>query len=201
MFYSLTGKIVAAENGYVALLCGGVAFKCNTSLYTLKRIGTKSENVTLFTYMSVREDAIELFGFDTQEELECFKMLISVNGVGPKAGLAVLSELSPSDLALCIVSGDSKQIKRAQGVGPKIAQRIVLELKDKIQGAVQTSQNKIAVNAFDSVTVSDTSSQAVTALEVLGYSRAEASAAVAKAEENLSVEEKIKFALKLLARG
>ena len=128
MFYSLTGKVVAIEDTAVALQCGGIAFRCMTTLNTISKIGRTGEEATLFTHLNVREDAMDLFGFYTQQELDCFKQLISVSGVGPKAALAILSQLSPDKLALCIASGDVKSITKAQGVGPKLAQRVVLEL-------------------------------------------------------------------------
>ena len=136
MFYSLTGKVVAIEDTAVALQCGGIAFRCMTTLNTISKIGRTGEEATLFTHLNVREDAMDLFGFYTQQELDCFKQLISVSGVGPKAALAILSQLSPDKLALCIASGDVKSITKAQGVGPKLAQRVVLELKDKFSAGL-----------------------------------------------------------------
>ena len=136
MFYSLTGKIVNAVPNSVAIECGGVAFACTVSLNTQKQIGSLGETAKLYTYLSVREDAMELFGFADEAELDFFKMLIGVSGVGPKAAVSILSVLTPQSLALCIASGDVKALKAAQNVGAKIAQRIVLELKDKVAKAV-----------------------------------------------------------------
>ena len=201
MFYSITGTVVAVEESAAAISCAGVAFRCQTSMSTLRRIGSVGAQVTLYTYMSVREDALELFGFDTQEELNCFKMLIAVNGVGPKAAIAILSEMTPDRLALCIAAGDAKQIRKAPGIGPKLAQRIVLELKDKVSRSIDTRELDLSMPDAGMMSASGAAAEAVSALEVLGYSRQEASAAVAKADETLSVEDKIKFALKLLARG
>ncbi|NLA76825.1 MAG: Holliday junction branch migration protein RuvA, partial [Clostridiales bacterium] len=132
MFYSITGNIICSDETGVAVECSGVGFRCMTTFNTLRRLGPVGSKVTLYTYLNVREDALELFGFYELQELDCFKLLISVSGVGPKAALAILSELTPDRLALCIASGDVKSVTRAQGVGPKIAQRVVLELKDKI---------------------------------------------------------------------
>lgn len=199
MFYSLTGTVVAVEDGMVALSCGGVAFKCYTSFFTLQRIGSVGTQTTLYTHMNVREDALDLFGFESKEELSCFKLLIGVNGVGPKAALAVLSELSPDRLALCVASSDAKQIQKAQGVGAKLAQRIVLELKDRLAKSTGISSQFSEIGSVGQISQSTGSEEAVSALEVLGYTRADATAAVAKTEETWSVEEKIKFALKLLA--
>ncbi len=198
MFYSLTGRIVAAETGFLAISCSGVAFRVQTSLNTLKSCGAVGAETTVFTYTSVREDAIELFGFNTKEELECFKQLISVNGVGPKAALSVLSEMTPARLALCIASGDAASIKKAQGVGPKIAQRIVLELKDKMMKNVDASSFAATSEDTGVLSASSSTQEALEALLVLGYSRQEASKVLAKAEESLSAEDKIKFALKHL---
>lgn len=198
MFYSLTGQVAATESGMIALSCAGVAFRVQTSLNTLRSCGSIGSTVTVYTYMSVREDAIEIFGFSSKDELECFKNLISVSGVGPKAALSVLSELTPAKLALSIASGDAVSIKKAQGVGPKLAQRIVLELKDKMAKTVD-AENISADRELSGVLSASLSTQeALEALLVLGYSRQEASSALAKADEDLSAEEKIKFALKNL---
>ena len=132
MFYSLTGKIVYADASAVAIECGGVAFHVSTSLNTLQKIARLGDTATVYTYLSVREDAIELYGFSDQTELEYFKMLIGVSGVGPKAAIAILSTFTPEDVSFSIASGDAKRITSAPGVGPKLAQRIVLELKDKM---------------------------------------------------------------------
>ena len=198
MFYSLTGTVVAADTGFLAISCSGVAFRVQTSLNTLKSCGTIGSETTVFTYTSVREDAIELFGFNTKDELECFKQLISVNGVGPKAALSVLSEMAPARLALCIASGDAAAIKKAQGVGPKIAQRIVLELKDKMTKNVNADSFSAAGEVPGIQSASKSTQEALEALLVLGYSKQEASSVLAKAEESLSAEDKIKFALKHL---
>ena len=202
MFYSLSGTVVAVEGSSLAISCGGVAFQVLTSFGTAKKIGSVGAEATVYTYLSVREDALELFGFADREELSCFKLLIGVNGVGPKAALGILSEMSPDRLAFCIAAGDAKEIRKAPGVGPKLAQRIVLELKDKISRSLDATMDfSSPATAVGVISASGTAEEAVTALEVLGYSRIEAASAVAKADEELSVEDKIKFALKLLARG
>ena len=126
MIYSLTGKYVAAEPNFVVIDCGGVGFQCFTSMSTITRLPQQGSTVTLYTYMSVTESAITLFGFSEKTELSCFKMLISVSGIGPKAAISILSTLTPEDVALAVGSGDYKAITRANGVGPKIAQRVVL---------------------------------------------------------------------------
>ena len=199
MFYSITGKVVAIEETFAAIECGGIAFQCMTTLSTLSKIAKTGETVTLYTYLNVREDAMDLFGFYTQQELACFKQLISVSGVGPKAALAVLSQLSPDKLALCVASGDVKSITQAQGIGPKIAQRIVLELKDKLSKNI-SSEDFSAAEAFSvSSAVSKSNlSEAIEALVMLGYSRSEAASAVSKLDNSLPAEELIRLALKAL---
>lgn len=200
MFYSITGKIVYVDTQSVAIETGGIAFRCSTTLTTLKRIGEKGNTATLYTYLNVREDALDLFGFADEQELECFKLLIGVSGVGPKAALAILSELTPDKLALCLATGDSKAITRAQGVGPKLAQRVVLELKDKLAKGLELSAVTPEIEAAGIAAAEGSAAEAVSALTMLGYSQSEAAAAVAKLDAALSVEDMIRQALKTLAR-
>ncbi|MDO4153413.1 MAG: Holliday junction branch migration protein RuvA [Clostridia bacterium] len=200
MFYSITGRVVHRDTQSVALETGGVAFQCSTTLSTLKTIGEKGSTATLYTYLNVREDALDLFGFATEQELECFKLLISVSGVGPKAALAILSELTPDKLALCLATGDSKSITRAQGVGPKLAQRVVLELKDKLAKGLELPADSPEIQAAGLAAADGNASEAVSALVMLGYSQSEAAMAVSKLDGALPVEELIKQALKQLAR-
>ncbi len=200
MFYSITGKIVYLDTQSVAIETGGVAFRCSTTLTTLKRIGEKGSTATLYTYLNVREDALDLFGFASEQELECFKLLIGVSGVGPKAALSILSELPPDKLALCLATGDSKAITRAPGVGPKLAQRVVLELKDKLAKGLELSAVTPEFEAAGLASAEGNAAEAVSALTMLGYSQSEAAAAVAKLDAALSVEDMIRQALKALAR-
>ncbi|MBQ9414665.1 MAG: Holliday junction branch migration protein RuvA, partial [Clostridia bacterium] len=151
------------------------------------------------TMMNVREDAIELFGFADKRELDCFKQLTSITGVGPKAGIAVLSELSPEKVALAVAAGDHKAFTRAPGVGPKLAQRIVLEMKDKV-AALAPSDGVDIGSGTVSISVGN-AAEAVRALSVLGFSQSEAAAAVGKLDETLGVEELVRGALKSLAKG
>lgn len=199
MFYSLTGNIIYSDLNSVAVECSGVGFKCFTTMNTLRKIGGNGDKVTLYTHLNVREDALDLFGFADTYELDFFKLLISVSGVGPKAALAILSELDPDKLALCIASGDSKAITKAQGVGPKLAQRVVLELKDKVKGIAHEDNDGYDLTAAEVATSSAAGSEAVSALMVLGYTQSEAATAVGKLNQSLSVEEMIKQALKSLA--
>lgn len=199
MFYSITGNVVFSDLYSVAVECGGVAFKCLTSANTLRDI-EKNKTVTLFTHLNVREDALDLFGFSSEYELEWFKLLIGVTGVGPKAALAILSEQTPEKLALCISSGDVKAITKANGIGPKIAQRVILELKDKAKSAVSSLDSSREIEAVEAVGEMPNTSEAVAALTMLGYSKTEASVAVGKLDSSLSVQELIKQALKILSR-
>ena len=197
MFYSLTGKIIHKTDQSVAVSCGGVGFKCFTTRTTLSKLSSKVDDVTLFTHLNVREDALDLFGFITEEELEAFKLLISVSGVGPKAALAILSELTPDAFAVAVASGDTKAITAANGVGPKLAQRVIMELKDKIAGVSFISEESSAVSgAVNAVNNMSNTAEAIAALTALGYSQTEASVAVSKLSPDMSVEDLIKQALK-----
>lgn len=199
MIATLRGTLTYTDSSYVVVECGGVGFKCATTLGTLNALPAIGNEVFLYTYMSVREDAMDLFGFLTSEELEAFKMITSVNGVGPKIGIALLSEFTANQLMLYIGSNDPKALTAASGVGIKLAQRIVLELKDKVGNVVGTiSAADFAPRKQKETTAS---SEAVAALVSLGYTKGEASLAVGKIEGDLPVDELIKQALKLLARG
>ncbi len=198
MFYSITGKIVYSDTSCVALDCSGVAFKCTVSLNTLKNMGRIGETATLYTHLSVREDALELFGFSDQQELEFFKLLINIPNVGPKAAIAILSQNTPSGLALSIASGDVKAISRAQGVGPKTAQRVVLELKDKMAKLAPSHVDSADIGGPQQISMGGNISEAVSALAALGFSAADAARALAGADPNAKVEELVKIGLKKL---
>lgn len=198
MFYSLTGNVVYTDETSVALSCSGVAFRCYTSFNTLCKIGSTGETVTLYTYLSVREDALDLFGFFDTAELDCFKILIGVSGVGPKAAIAILSRLTPDKLSQAVTTGDVKAITAAQGVGPKIAQRIIVELKDKL-APFATGVSSVDFSSVSAANSSIGGSDAIDALMALGYSRSEASLAVGKLDQSLPVDELIKQALMKLA--
>ena len=200
MFYSLTGKLVHMEPGVVAIECGGVAFKCFTSMNTQKNMPRIGETATVYTHLNVREDALDLYGFSTKSELNCYKMLTTISGVGPKAALSILSEMTPEGVAMAAASGDSKKFTKASGVGPKLAQRIVLELKDKVaKGFVDGISLEDVAGASADTQASQGSSQAIAALVSLGYSQSEAALAVSKIDGTLPVEEIIKLALRGMA--
>ena len=132
MIYSVRGKLTHKEPFLAVVECAGVGYACRTTCSTSAQLGETGKEVYLYTYLHVREDNVELFGFYSMQELNCFKMLISVSGVGPKAALSILSDIDAQRFALTVASGDSKVFTKTKGVGPKLAQRIVLELKDKI---------------------------------------------------------------------
>ncbi|XOQ47447.1 MAG: Holliday junction branch migration protein RuvA [Eubacteriales bacterium] len=198
MFYSIKGILTHMEPGIAVVECGGIGFKCLTSLSTQRALPQIGEQVLLYTHLNVREDALDLFGFATLRELNCFKMLTGVSGVGPKVGLAILSELAPEQVAAAVATGDSKALTRANGVGPKLAQRIALELKDKVKG-LQTGPAGFAPAGPASAAAN--ADAAVNALTVLGYSPTEAAAVVAGFDSALPVEELIRLSLKAMGGG
>ena len=195
MIYSVRGNLILMDAGYAVVECGGIGFRVQTSVTTQKQLKMNSE-VTLYTHMNVREDAMELFGFATKSELSAFKMLISISGVGPKVALAILSELTFEQIAMCVAASDSKTLTRANGVGPKLAQRIVLELKDKIKGVSEQP----SVELKGSV-IADTGNipKAVSALAVLGYSAADVTPILSRLDPSLTVEQMIAATLKQMA--
>ena len=198
MFSYISGKVAERGVNYAVVDVNGVGFKIYTSLNTLQDPSiTAGEKATFHTYMYIKEGIMDLYGFSSKEELSLFELLISVSGVGAKGAVAVLSVTSPSKLALSIVTGDIATIKKASGIGTKTAQRISLELKDKIKNESMVSEN---TDAFESIP-SDPSlqSEAISALMVLGYSANEAQRAVAGADTSSgNVEDIIKQALKKL---
>ncbi len=198
MIYSVRGKIIHKSTDTAVIECGGVGYACRTTLATLSQIGRTGEEAMLYTYLHVREDNVELFGFATEQELNCFKMLITVSGVGPKAGLAILSDTDPERFALIVATGDHKALTKTKGVGSKLAQRVVLELKDKITKE-QLAASGGEIMDFSAVTEGGNISEAISALVVLGYSQTEAAAAVAGLDTALPVEELIKLSLKKMA--
>lgn len=200
MIYSLTGKLMVKSGSTAVVECGGVGFSCGITLQTLQSLPAVGEVATLYTHLSVREDAMDLFGFADLVELEFFRLLISVSGVGPKVALAVLSQLTPEKLALCIATGDAKSITRAQGVGPKVAQRIVMELKDKVGSFASSSVLGEELAAAGVASASANASDAVEALVALGYPQSEASLAVGRLDSSLPTEQLVKEALKALAK-
>lgn len=200
MLYNLKGTLTVSDVNFIVVECGGVGFKCFTTLNTVKQIGKTGDTVNVYTYLAVREDAMDLYGFSSLAELDAFKLLITVSGIGPKAAVSILSELSPDKLAVCIASGDAKAITRAQGVGKKTAERVVLELKDKM-GTIAVGDASDAVSSAASVTANSDSAEAVEALVALGYSQSDAAVVVGAMDKSLSVDEMIRLGLKQLAKN
>lgn len=195
MFYSIKGTLTHTESNIAVVECGGVGFLCRTTMNTQKVLPQIGQEAKLYTHLNVREDALELFGFATQGELNCFKLLTNISGVGPKVGLAILSALTPEQVAAAAATGDSKAFTRANGVGPKLGQRIVLEMKDKVK-SMQAADPGMAPLPAGVPSAAGNAEAAVNALTVLGYSSSEASSAVARLDSSLPVEELIRQALK-----
>ena len=208
MFYYISGKLALLEPGVAVLDAGGVGYRMTISQTTYEampasRSVKEPPTVKLFTYMAVREDGIELFGFASETELSSFKLLISVSGVGPKAAMSILSFLTPEKFALAVCTDDKKSISKASGIGPKTAARIILELKDKLMkehSADDTGALSLPIAAPTSASRS-TLTDATDALMVLGYSKAEALAAMKDIDtEKTELEEIIRLSLKKLMK-
>ncbi len=199
MIASLNGKLIFKDTNSAVVECGGVGIRCLIAQTTSVVLPPVGENVFLYTYLSVREDALDLYGFAEESELQAFKLITSVNGVGAKIGLAILSQFTADQLYLLIASSDAKALTAASGVGIKLAQRIVLELKDKV--SVYATDN-VATTVTRTVATGNNSNskEAISALVSLGYTQSEASLAVGGLDLTLSTEELIKQALKSLAR-
>ena len=196
MYYYVSGQVAHVEPYLAVIDCGGVGYACRTTAYTISQI-KKGDRAKLFTCLSVREDAMDLYGFFSQEEL------ISVSGVGPKAALAILSSSTPANLAMSIITGDEKTLTRAAGVGKKIAQRVILELKDKLAKGQTISGSGESVT-MDAVTIipQNKLSEASAALAVLGYSQAEINVALKGVDiDGQPLEQVIRMALKNMVKG
>lgn len=202
MIYCLTGKIVKKSMNAVVLSCGGVGYYAQCPASVAGALPGVGKEATIYTVMSITENDMSLYGFATEQQQACFEMLIAVSGVGPKVGLAILSVMEPDRVALAISAGDHKAFKAASGVGPKLAQRIVLELKDKVaKGFVDGISLEDVAGASAQTPAAQSSSQAIAALVSLGYSQSEAALAVSKIDATLPVEEIIKLALRGMAAG
>lgn len=191
MYYYIKGTLAEKTENYIVVDAGGVGYLINTSLTSIAEAGGIGDDITVYTYLNVREDAMDLFGFTTLEEKTMFLQLLAVNGVGPKAALSVLSVTSPAKLAAAVITGDVKAITAAQGVGPKMAQRIILELKDKISQA----DLDLPMEEKGDAVQSDNKREAANALVSLGYSLQEAQKALKGVDGSLDVETMIKQAL------
>ena len=200
MFYYVSGQ-VAHIGPYLAVIdCGGVGYACRTTSYTLAALQV-GEKAKLFTHLNVREDAMELYGFSTENECNCFRMLIGVSGVGPKAALSILSSTTPEGLATAIITGQEKALTVAPGIGKKIAQRIILELKDKLaKGQLPAAEESFGGSGV-TVIPQDKTSEASAALAVLGYNPAEINAALKGLDlDALTLEEIVRQALRKMVK-
>ncbi len=201
MYYYIKGELILAEPNNAVIDAGGVAYQMTISGVTLGKIaGQTGQTVKLFTHLSVREDAMELFGFAALEELSAFRMLLSVNGVGAKSAISILSLMTPEQFAAAVISGDSKAIAKAQGIGGKTAARVILELKDKIR---KEFGGELPEEVPDETVPgkSNNLSEAVNALLVLGYTRSEALYALKGSDPNADLEALIRIALNRLMKG
>lgn len=196
MFYYLNGEIALMDGNLAVVDCGGVGYACHTTAYTLSKLRV-GQNAKLYTYCNIREDAFDIFGFSSREELHCFELLLGVTGVGPKAAIAILSATSPERFTLAIMTQDERALTAAQGVGKKLAQRIILELKDKM-GAV-SEVDLSAPSAAVVPTAGSNLALAQAALAELGYSSAEIGAALKGVQaEGKSTEEIVKQCLRAM---
>ena len=199
MFYYLNGEVTLMEGNLAVIDCGGVGYACHTTAYTLSKLRVGQQG-KLFTYCYIREDAFDIFGFSTREELRCFELLLGVTGVGTKAALAILSSSTPERFTLAIVTQDEKALTAAQGVGKKLAQRIILELKDKL-AKDQSSFSAQSSGVIPMVLPGDKGGEAAAALAVLGYGSQEIGLALKGIDmDALPLEEIIRQALKKMVR-
>lgn len=200
MFYYLNGKITILDTNLAVVDCGGVGYGCHVTSFTQSQLRIGEEK-RLYTYCNIQENAFDIFGFATREELRLFELLLGVTGVGPKAAVAILSVLTPDQLTLAIVTGDDKSITMAQGVGKKIAQRIVLELKDKLGKGVQ-SMDFSGTGAAAVPAQGGKVALATAALAELGYSQADIAAAMKGLQvETMSVEDIVRQVLRAMVMG
>lgn len=201
MFYYLTGKITVIDANLAVVDVGGVGYACHTSNFTLAQLRLNEEK-RLYTYCNIKEDAFDIYGFATRDELRMFELLLTVSGVGAKVALAMLSAMSPDQLSLAILTGDEKTITMAQGVGKKVAQRVIMELKDKLGGELDFSAGAASMADVSPAPKSGKLATATAALVELGYSQAEVGRALKGADvEKLSVEELVRYGLRAMVMG
>ena len=200
MIYSLNGKIILTEPNAVVIECGGVGYKCLTTMNTIRSLPRTGEQAMVYTHMIVREDAVELCGFAERSELNCFRLLTSVSGVGAKVAIAILSVLTPEQLALAVSAGDSKMLTKASGVGNKLAQRITLELKDKVRNIAPAGSVNTAEISPSAVVPEGNISKAIGALAVLGYTPDEVTPYMTGIDPSLPVEKIIGETLRAIGK-
>lgn len=199
MYAYIKGSLEIKTQNYVVIETSGVGYKIFMSETAIERLGEIGSQVKVFTYLRVREDEMSLYGFNTNEELRMFELLLSVSGVGAKTAISMLSNITPSSFALAVITNDVAKIKALPGIGPKGAQRIILELKDKIKTEEAVSEDK-NISIDDVMIDNEKITEAISALQVLGYSKKEIEKALSKVDNSMSVEEIIKIGLKNLAR-
>ena len=197
MLYYVSGTVAVLEPGLAVIDCGGVGYGCRITAYTAGQLKL-NQNARLYITESIREDAFDLFGFISREEQRCFELLTSVNGVGPKAALAILSSGGPQNFTLAVMTGDEKMLTAAQGVGKKLAQRIILELKEKIGGSGMELDFSDGAPSAAPAQTGGAAAMARAALQELGYSPAEISAALKGVDPCASTEEMVRFALRAM---
>ena len=197
MFYFIKGTVALSEPGLVVIDAGGVGYGIMTSLTSSAQTKV-GQQAMFYTYLHVREDIFDLYGFATREELDCFKLLIGISGVGPKAALSILGVTPPANLALAVLTDDQKALSAAPGVGKKLAQRIILELKDRMSKSQLESASGAPADTGIAAPAGSAYDDAAAALMVLGYSKAESLAALKGADPSMSVDEMVRAALKKL---
>ena len=195
MIYYVSGPVAPLEPGLAVIDCAGVGYGCRITAYTASKLKLR-ENTRLYITESIREDAYDLYGFESREEQRCFELLTNVNGVGPKAALSILSSGGPQNFTLAVMTGNEKMLTAAPGVGKKIAQRIILELKDKLGGASELDFSAGSVAAAPAA--NNAVGLATAALQELGYGPAEISAALKGVDPNASTEEMVRYALRAM---
>lgn len=199
MFAYIKGSLEIKTKGYVVIDVSGIGYKIFMSETAIEKLGEIGQIVKVHTYLRVREDDMSLYGFNTNEELRMFELLLSVSGIGAKSAISILSNITPSSFALAVITNDVAKIKSLPGIGPKSAQRIILELKDKIKTEEAISEEKME-KTQETTIANENITEAISALQVLGYSKKEIEKAIQKVDNTLSVEEIIKIGLKNLAR-
>ncbi len=197
MLYYVSGQVAVLEAGLAVIDCGGVGYGCRVTAYTAGQLKL-NQQAKLFITESIREDAFDLYGFISREEQRCYELLTSVNGVGPKAAMAILSSGGPQNFTLAVMTGDEKMLTAAQGIGKKIAQRIILELKDKIGGGGMELDFSTGPASAAPAQTSNAAALAHAALQELGYSPAEINMALKGADPGATTEELVRHALRAM---
>lgn len=201
MFAYIKGKLEVKTNGYIVIDVNGIGYKIFMSETAIDKLGALEEIIKIHTYVRVREDDISIFGFNTNEELRMFELLLSVSGIGAKSALVILSNVSVSEFALAVINNDINLLKKLPGIGPKTAQRIILELKDKLEKETQVNVNNEMTKEINKVLIDNEKvSEAVSALKVLGYTNKEIAKALETVDKDLSVEDIIRQGLVNLSK-